>query len=158
MRNNFVFRSQNKDFKFWLLKKIQFQVTKFKLMAFLTQGLLIHDSWSFRNMRLQVLQWENNGIKRMFELKVAMSQSWKKSWLSILRNISSFSSKMTYNVLYPNMAFHLEFTLDQKIWHEIYLLNDILKTWTIQNIKKLRELWIVEVGKNHEMAYNLLYP
>ena len=29
-------------------------------------------------MRLQALQWEKNGIKWMFELKVAMSQSWEK--------------------------------------------------------------------------------
>ena len=51
----------------------------------------------------------------------------KRGWLSILRNISNSSSKMTYNVLLPNMDFHLEFALDQKIWHEVDLLNDILK-------------------------------
>ena len=36
----------------------------------------------------------------------------EKGWLSILRNISSFTSKVTYNVLHPNMAFLLEFALD----------------------------------------------
>ena len=29
-------------------------------------------------MRLQALQWEKNGIKWIFELKVVMSQSWEK--------------------------------------------------------------------------------
>ena len=51
----------------------------------------------------------------------------KKSWLSILRKISNSSLKMTYNLLHPKMAFHLEFSLDQKIWNEVDLLNDILK-------------------------------
>ena len=51
----------------------------------------------------------------------------KRSWLSILRYISCFSSKETYNVLFSNMAFHLEFALDKKRWDEIDLLNDILK-------------------------------
>ena len=58
--------------------KLQFQVTKFKSMAFSTQGVLGYDSRSFRKMRLQALQWENNGIKWLLELKVAMSQSWEK--------------------------------------------------------------------------------
>ena len=47
-------------------------------MAFSAQGVLGHDSRRFRNMRLQALQWEKNGIKWMFELKVTMSQSWEK--------------------------------------------------------------------------------
>ena len=34
---------------------------------------------------------------------------------------------MTYNRLYPNMAFHLEFALDQKRCNEVDLLNDILQ-------------------------------
>ena len=110
------------------MKKLQFQVTKFKSIAFSAQGVLGHDSWCFRKMMLQALQWKKNEIKWILELKVALSQSWeKKGWLSILRNISSFSSKVTYNVLHPTMAFLLEFSLDQKRWHEIDLLNDILK-------------------------------
>ena len=51
----------------------------------------------------------------------------KKGWLSVLINISNSSSKMTYNLLHPKMAFHLEFALDQKRWNEVDLLNDILQ-------------------------------
>ena len=82
----------------------------------------------------------------------------KKSWLSILRNISSSYSKMTYNVLHPNMAFHLDFALDQKIWHEIDLLNDILGLEQFKISKNWESYELLKLAKNHEMTYNLLYP
>ena len=47
-------------------------------MAFPIQVVLEHDSWSFRNMRLQALQCEKNGTKWMLEQEVVLSQSWKK--------------------------------------------------------------------------------
>ena len=87
-------------------------------------------------MGLQALQWEKNGIKWMFELKVAMSQRWEKEVdFPYLEIFQVFSSKVTYNVLHPNMAFHLEFTLDQKRWNEIDLLNDILRLEPFKNSK-----------------------
>ena len=82
----------------------------------------------------------------------------KKCWLSILRNISSFSSKVTYNVLHPNMAFLLEFALDQKRWHEVDLLNDILKLEPFKISKNWEGYELLKLAKNHEMTYNLLYP
>ena len=71
----------------------------------------------------------------------------EKSWLSILRNILNSSSKMTYNLLHPNMAFHLEFALDQNIWNEVDLLNDILKLKPLKNKNKKSKLWLIEVGQ-----------
>ena len=82
----------------------------------------------------------------------------KRSWLSILRNISSFSLKVTYNVLHPNMAFHLEFALGQKIWHGIDPLNDIFKLEPFKISKNWESYDLLKLAKNHEMTYNLLYP
>ena len=64
---------------------------------------------------------------------------------------------MTYNILYPNMAFHLEFSLDKKIWNEVDLLNDILKLESF----KISQIWesyeLLKLEKNHEMTYNILH-
>ena len=71
----------------------------------------------------------------------------RKGWLSILRNISISSSKMTYNVLHPNMAFQLEFSLDQKIWHEVDILNDILKLELFKISKNLEIYELLKLAK-----------
>ena len=82
----------------------------------------------------------------------------KKSWLSILRNISNSSLKMTYNLLHPNMAFHLEFSLDQKNMAWIDLFNDILKLGPFKISKNWESYELLKLAKNHEMTYNILYP
>ena len=82
----------------------------------------------------------------------------KRGWLSILRNISSFSSKVTYNILHPNMAFLLEFALDQKRWNEIDLFKDILKLEPFKISKNWESYELLKLAKNHEMTYNLFYP
>ena len=138
--------AKTKISKSWLCEKFSFKLPNSNPWHFHLKGVLGHNSWCFGNMRLQVLKWKNNGIKWMLELKVVMSQSWKKCWLFV-RKILSFSSKMTYNVLPLNMVFHLKFALDKKMawsrslkWH--------FETWTAQNLQSLRKLWLVEVGKN----------
>ena len=83
------------------------------------------------------------------------SKLWKKGGLSILRNISNFSSKVMYNVLHPNMAFHFEFALGQKRWQEIYLLNDTLKLEPFKISKNWESYELLKLAKNHKMTYNL---
>ena len=72
------------------MEKLQFQVTKFNPMTFSAQGVLRHDSLCFRKVRLQALQWKKNGIKWILELKVVLSQSWRKRvefpYLEIFQN------------------------------------------------------------------------
>ena len=82
----------------------------------------------------------------------------KRSWLSMLIKFLSFSSKMTYNVLHPNMAVHLKFSLDQKRWHEVDILNVILRLETLKNYKNGKSYDLLKLAKIHEMTYNLLHP
>ena len=127
--------------------KLQFQVTTFETMAFSAQGVLRHDSWCFRKMRLQALQLKKNQVKWMLELKVVLSQSWRKrvdfpyleifqvllqKW-PIMSCIQTWSS--TWNLL-----------LTKKMALSRYL-EWYFETWAIQNLQNLRELWIVDVGK-----------
>ena len=81
----------------------------------------------------------------------------KKSWLSILRNISNSSLKMTHNLLHPNMAFHLEFSFDQKRWNEVNLLNDIVQIEPLKIPKNWASYDLLKLAKNHEMTYNVLH-
>ena len=64
---------------------------------------------------------------------------------------------MTYNVLHPNMAFHLEFALDQKIWNELDLLNDIFQFEPLKISQNWASYDLLKLSKNHEMTYNLLH-
>ena len=64
---------------------------------------------------------------------------------------------MTYNLLYPKMAFHLEFALDQKLWNGVDLLNDILKFEPLKISKNWENYDLVKFAKYHEMTYNLLH-
>ena len=65
---------------------------------------------------------------------------------------------MTYNLLHPNMAFHLEFNLDQKRWNEVDLLNETLKLEPLKISKNLASYDLLKLAKNHEMTYYLLHP
>ena len=64
---------------------------------------------------------------------------------------------MTYNILYPIMAFHLEFSLDQNIWNEVDLLNDNLKFEPLKISKNWASYDLLKLAKNHEMTYNILH-
>ena len=119
-------------------------------MAFSAQGVLGHDSWCFRNMKLQALKWKRIRSNGCLSWKLHWVKIGEKGWLSILWNISIFSSKVTYNVLNPNMAFHLEFALYQKRWHEIELLNEILKLEPFKisnNLESYELLKLVKIMK-----------
>ena len=77
---------------------------------------------------------------------------------SYLENFYVFSSKMTCNVLHPNMAFHLKFSLDQKRWQEVDLLNGILKLEPFKISKNWESYDLLKLEKFPEMTYNLLHP
>ena len=64
---------------------------------------------------------------------------------------------MTYNLLHPNMAFHLEFAVDQKRWNEVDLLNDMVKVEPLKISKYWASYDLLKLAKNHEMTYNLLH-
>ena len=96
-------------------------------MAFSSQVVLGHDSWSFRNMRLQALQCVKNGIKWMLGMKVVMSQSWEKD-----ADFCTYKNSMFYFKKWPIMSCiqtwpsTWNLLMTKKRWHEVDLLNDIL--------------------------------
>ena len=64
---------------------------------------------------------------------------------------------MTYNLLLPNIALHLEFAFDQKRWNEVDLFSDIFQFEPLKKSKNWASYDLLKLAKNHEMTYNLLH-
>ena len=62
---------------------------------------------------------------------------------------------MTYNILHPNMAFNLEFALDQKRWNELDLLNDIMQFEPLKISKNWASYDLLKLAKN--MKWPLIF-